>query len=243
MWACYISMTNSGQQMTVAACFGGGHFKRAFSVACTHPTTHAPSPPRSAVGEDHIARRYSAIITTGASGVARNQCRHDRAVDHAQAGDAVDAQTIVNDGKADPDPDPARSRRMKIVAPNSRAKSSRSASLAAAGPGLYSSLTRGRSAALAASRRANFEALHCAVPIQLRGEVVGLHRRRSQRVRSLDRTCPRDVGRNWHTLIVNPENGCGLAPAMSAESVAEVKLDVRCRRPRQRAGEKAAFES
>ena len=34
------------------------------------------------------------------------------------------------------------------------------------------------------------------------------------------RTCPRELGRNWHTDIVKPENGCTLPPAMSADSVA-----------------------
>lgn len=29
------------------------------------------------------------------------------------------------------------------------------------------------------------------------------------------------MGRSWHTLIVKPGNGCGFAPAMSADSVAK----------------------
>ena len=32
---------------------------------------------------------------------------------------------------------------------------------------------------------------------------------------------PRDSGRNWHTDMVKPEKSCGLAPAISAESVAK----------------------
>ena len=35
------------------------------------------------------------------------------------------------------------------------------------------------------------------------------------------RTVPRDSGRSWHTDMVNPGQGCGLAPASSAESVAK----------------------
>ena len=35
------------------------------------------------------------------------------------------------------------------------------------------------------------------------------------------RTVPRDVGRNWHTDIVKPENVCTGEPAMSDDSVAK----------------------
>ena len=31
--------------------------------------------------------------------------------------------------------------------------------------------------------------------------------------------CPRDSGRSWHTDSVKPGKGCGLPPAMSADSV------------------------
>jgi hypothetical protein len=32
-------------------------------------------------------------------------------------------------------------------------------------------------------------------------------------------TRPRDCGRSWHTDSVKPDHGCGLPPAMSADSV------------------------
>ena len=64
-------------------------------------------------------------------------------------------------------------------------------------------------------------ARHRAAPVELGRQVVGLHRRAASGSADWMRTCPRDVGRSWHTLIVNPENGCGLAPARSADSVAK----------------------